>query len=197
MAVPAAVLERGGSLQPWHAVGGVAGWAAIAPTQAVAMTAVFVLVLDADALAAKNRRVVAEIRVCGLAGVGRRSAGSRQAGGGTIKRMQSIMSDDDSDEDAASSVFDSRGAPSRLEKLLLLRDTKMLRFVPARFLPLLADVAEVEVLQPKRKIATRGSATDASSTNTGGRCCRARFGRRQPRAPGRARGLVWQHGSLG
>ena len=38
----------------------------------------------------------------------------------------------------------------------------MLRFVPARFLPLLADVAEVEVLQPKRKIATRGSATDAS-----------------------------------
>ena len=77
--------------------------------------------------------------------------------------MQSILSDDDdSDEDAASSVFDSRGAPSPLEKLLLLRDTKMLRFVPARFLPLLADVAEVEVLQPKRKIATRGSATDAS-----------------------------------
>ena len=53
----------------------------------------------------------------------------RQAGGGTIKRMQSILSDDDdSDEDAASSVFDSRGAPSPLEKVLLLRDTKMLRF---------------------------------------------------------------------
>ena len=33
IAVAQAVLERGGALQPWHALGGVAGWAAIAPTQ--------------------------------------------------------------------------------------------------------------------------------------------------------------------
>ena len=129
MPVPAAVLERGGSLQPWHAVGGVAGWAAIAPTQAVAMRPASILVLDADALrqridASSPKFVFAVLRAL----VGALPA-PRQAGGGTIKRMQSILSDDDdSDEDAASSVLGSRGAPSPLEKVLLLRDTKMLSF---------------------------------------------------------------------
>lgn len=119
-----------------------------------------VLVLDADALrqcvdASSPKFVFAVLRAL----VGALPA-PRQAGGPQIKRAASVVSDDDSDEDAASSV--SRGAPSPLEKVLLLRDTKMLRFVPARFLPLLADVAEVEVLQAKKKIASRGGPTDAS-----------------------------------
>ena len=53
-------------------------------------------------------------------------------------------------------------APSPLEKVLVLRDAKLLRFVPERFLPLLADVAEVEVLGPGRLVASRGARTDAA-----------------------------------
>ena len=45
---------------------------------------------------------------------------------------------------------------SPLEKVLLLRDAKMLRFVPERFLATLADVADVETYAPRRAIAVAG-----------------------------------------
>lgn len=99
IAVAPAVLERGGALQPWHALGGVAGWAAIAPTQVHFQrpsdaccsapprrdpmpragrghAALFRVGARRGRLTAVRRRVVAEVRLRGAKGVGRRIAGA-------------------------------------------------------------------------------------------------------------------------
>ena len=182
--------ERRLATSPWHAIGGVAGWAAIAPTQAVAMRPGSILfstptLYDKGAVSPSPKLPWSGGIATRLVRDCRRHRDKRAAARSSACSPYS-PTHDDSDEDAASSVFDSRRAQPA-EKLLLFHATRRCCVSSSQDSCALADVAEVEVLQPKRKIAAAARRTDASARILRRRrCCRPRFGRRQPRAHGRS-----------
>ena len=145
-------VERGGSLQPWHALGGVAGWADALPRARVTAggAGAALLVVDAAALGDAVEEVPPKFAFAVLRALVKALPAANQAGGGravhaveadAAAAAEDGRADDDDDDDVSSSAARLAAAPSPLEKVLVLRDAKLLRFVPERFLPLLADVA--------------------------------------------------------
>ena len=164
---PPRVAARGESFQDWHALGGVAGWD-LPVLAATGHPDATVLVVDGDALKRSMDGVSPKFVFALLRALVTSLPEASQAGGGRIAkhlgrdRADSVALEENGALEAAASAAAPPQVLAPLEKVLLLRDAKMLRFVPERFLATLADVADVRAVPPRRVLARGGGKTDAA-----------------------------------
>ena len=147
-------LVRGAVLQEWHALGRVAKWN-LPLARAVVAGGCELLVVDSRSLATVMRRVSPKFSFTLLRNLVLAVPKPRQPGGQAIDREKAQTIDPSSSSRCCSVI-------SPLEKYLLLRDTKILRFVPDEYIATLVDVAVVIVLAPNEIVARAGQPTDAT-----------------------------------
>ncbi|KAH8075925.1 hypothetical protein JL720_10382 [Aureococcus anophagefferens] len=156
----------GASFQDWHALGGVAGWD-LPVLAATGHPDATVLVVDGDALKRSMDGVSPKFVFALLRALVTSLPEASQAGGGRIAkhlgrdRADSVALEENGALEAAASAAAPPQVLAPLEKVLLLRDAKMLRFVPERFLATLADVADARAVAAALRLAAAGK-TDAA-----------------------------------
>jgi len=166
-------LEQGAIVQEYHALGRVASWSLplARATAVITNQHLLLLVVDAKQLAKLMRSVSPKFSFGLLKSLvntlpkpsqlGGRSLSVQQQSSDNFSTRQEIKSSrpiipDKSNDHRCCSTF------TPLEIFLVLRDAKMLRFVPDAYLTTLADVAQVLVFEPNQIIAKISNPTDST-----------------------------------